>query len=73
MEFKDFPNEFSLREQVQLLCLHAESVLKFAAEIAEEEPDHLEEEDKAIFDALADYLDRAWYQAEKMKKRMRRA
>ena len=72
MEFKDFPNEFSLRAQVQVLCIHAEYVLKFAEEIAAEGPEHLSDDDKAIYDSLADYLDRACYQAEKLRKRVRR-
>ncbi|MFM8607397.1 MAG: hypothetical protein ACKOBC_05455 [Hyphomicrobiales bacterium] len=72
MEFKEFPNEFSLRAQVQVLCIHADSVLKFAEEIAAEGPEHLSDDDKAIFHALADYLDRACYQADKLRKRVRR-
>ena len=72
MEFKEFPNEFSLRAQVQVLCIHADAVLKFAEEIAAQGPEHLSNEDKAIYDALADYLDRACYQAEKLRKQMRR-
>ena len=72
MAFKDFPNEFSLKAQVQVLCIHADSVLKFAEEIAAQGAEHLSNEDKAIYDALADYLDRACYQAEKLRKQMRR-
>jgi hypothetical protein len=71
MEFKDFPNEFSLRAQVQVLCIHADAVLKFAEEIAAESPEHLSDEEKAIFDALADYLQRASYHAEKLRKQVR--
>jgi hypothetical protein len=72
MEFKEFPNEFSLRPQVQVLCIHADAVLKFAEEIAAQGAEHLSVDDKAIIDALADYLDRACYQAEKLRKQMRR-
>ena len=70
MAFKEFPNEFSLRAQVQVLCIHAEYVLKFAEEIAAQGPEHLSDDDKAIYDALADYLDRACYQADKLRKQM---
>ena len=68
----EFPHEFSLRYQVHVLCMHTEAVLKFAAEIAEEGPDNLSEDDMAIFDHLSDYLDRASYAAHKHKKRARR-
>jgi|GEM_PF-534722 len=74
MEFKEFPNEFSLRAQVQVLCIHTDAVLKFAEEIttqgavlkfAEEittqGAEHLSDDDKAIYDSLTDYLDRACY------------
>ena len=72
MEFKDFPNEFSLRAQVQVLCIHAEYVLNFAEEMAAQGAEYLSDDDKAIYDALADYLDRACYQAGKLRKQMRR-
>ena len=72
MAFKEFPNEFSLRAQVQVLCIHADSVLKFAEEIATQGPEHLSDDEKAIYDSLADYLDRACYQADKLRKQMRR-
>ena len=72
MDFKEFPNEFSLRHQVHVLSIFSESVLKFADEIANEAPDDLTDDDKAIYDALADYLERASYMAEKLKKRVRR-
>lgn len=71
MDFKDFPNEFSLRYHVHVLCVHTEAVLKFATEIAEEAPDNLTREDKEIFNALADYLDRACHHAERLKRRVR--
>ena len=71
MAFKEFPNEFSLKAQVQVLCIHTDAVLKFAEEIAAQGPEHLSDDDKAIYDALADYLDRACYQAEKLRKQMR--
>jgi len=41
MDLQEFPNEFSLRYHVHLLCVHVESVLKFAEDIAEEGPDNL--------------------------------
>ena len=72
MEFKEFPNEFSLKAQVQVLCIHTDSVLKFAEEIAAQGAEHLSDDDKAIYDALASYLDRACYQAEKLRKQVRR-
>jgi len=61
MEFKEFPNEFSLRAQVQVLCIHTDAVLKFAEEITTQGTEHLSDDDKAIYDSLADYLDRACY------------
>jgi hypothetical protein len=72
MAFKEFPNEFSLKAQVQVLCIHADSVLKFAEELATQGAEHLSDDEKAIYDSLADYLDRACYQAEKLRKRVRR-
>jgi len=38
MDLQEFPNEFSLRYHVHVLCVHVESVLKFAEDIAEEGP-----------------------------------
>jgi len=61
MEFKEFPNEFSLRAQVQVLCIHTDAVLKFAEEITTQGAEHLSDDDKAIYDSLTDYLDRACY------------
>ncbi len=72
MEFKEFPNEFSLSAQVQVLCIHAESVLKFAEEIVAQGSEHLSDQEIAIYAALADYLDRACYQADKLIKQIRR-
>ncbi len=71
MDFKEFPNEFSLRYHVHVLCVHTEAVLKFASDIAEEGPDNLAQDDKEIFNTLADYLDRACIQAERLKRRVR--
>ena len=73
MDFKDFPHEFSLRHQVLVLSVFSESVLKFATELADADLANLSEEDKAIYDALADYLERASYTAEKLQKRVRRS
>jgi hypothetical protein len=72
MQVDDYPNEYNLRYHVHVLCVHAEAVLKFAAEIADEGPDNLTEDDKKIYDVLADYLERGSYTAEKLKKRVRR-
>jgi len=71
MDLQEFPNEFSLRYHVHLLCVHVESVLKFAEDIAEEGPDNLSEEDKVIFDVLTTYLDRACSQANRVRRRAR--
>ena len=72
MDFKEFPNEFSLRHHVHVLCVYTDAILKFAEEIAEDAPDHLTEDDKIIYDVIADYLDRASYNADKLQKRVRR-
>jgi hypothetical protein len=47
-------------------------VQRVAEEIAAQGAEHLSVDDKAIIDALADYLDRASYQTEKLRKQMRR-
>jgi hypothetical protein len=54
------------------LSVFSESVLQFATELADADLANLSEEDKAIYDALADYLERASYNADKLKKRVRR-
>lgn len=72
MELKDFPNEFSLRYHVHVMCVYVESVLKFATDLADDDLDNLSDDDKAIYKVLADYLERAAYSADKLQKLMKR-
>ena len=72
MELKDFPNEFSLRYHAHVMCVYVDAVLKFATDLADDDLENLSHEDKAIYNMLADYLERAAYAADKLKKRVRR-
>ena len=72
MPFDDFPDEVSLRFRFHVLCVYAQSTLNFASEIAEEGPDNLLDEDKKLFDDVADCLERVSFEAEKLRKRVRR-
>jgi len=72
MPFDDFPDEASLGFRFHVLCVYAQSTLHFASEIAEEGPDNLSDEDKKRFDDLADCLERISFEADKLRKRVRR-
>jgi len=73
MPFDDFPDEVSLRFRFHILCVYAQSTLNLASEIAEEGAGNLCEEDKKLFNDLADCLERLSFEAEKLKKRVRHA
>jgi len=70
MLFDDFPNENSLKVRVHIFYLHVQSTLTYAAEIAEEGPDHLSDDDKRIYADLSKYLELASFDAEKLRRRV---
>jgi hypothetical protein len=72
MQKDDFPDELSLRYRVHVLGAYVQSTLTFASEIADEGSKSLDENDQKSFDHLADYLEHAWIEAEKLRKRLKR-
>jgi phenylacetate-coenzyme A ligase PaaK-like adenylate-forming protein len=71
MPYDDFPGELSLRFRVHVLCTYAQSTLALMEELAQEGADNLDAETLKIFDSLAEQTERIWFEAAKIRMRVR--
>lgn len=72
MLLNEYRNAHSLKYNVHVLIMYADATLSFAKELVDEDLAHLSDEDKQIYSDLADQLERAAFEAEKLHKRIRR-
>jgi len=69
--YDDFPDELSLRFRVHVLCAYAQSTLALMEELAREGADQLDAETLKVFDSLAEQTERIWFEAAKIRTRVR--
>ena len=69
--YDDFPDELSLRFRVHVLCAYAQSTLTLMEELAREGADQLDAETLKVFDSLAEQTERIWFEAAKIRTRVR--
>ena len=72
MLLETYRNADSLKYNVHVLIIYMDATLSFAKELVDTDGAHLSDEDKALYADLADQLERASFEAEKLRKRVKR-